>query len=86
MGLQKLKEKVVAEYLSGTTSTRKLGKKYGYGSATISRWIMAAKNQNKGKPHRGLKDILRDEHMPASVEELQEALRLSRLKLTCWKR
>ncbi len=81
MGRETLKQKVIAEYLSGDTSTRKLGKKYGYGNATISRWVMASKDKNNQPPGQRLKDILGEEAMPANVEELQEALRLSRLKV-----
>lgn len=81
MGKETLKQKVITEYLSGNTSTRKLGKKYGYGNATIFRWVMSEKKQIKQGAPQDLKDILREDAMPTDVKELQEALRQSRLKV-----
>ena len=74
------KQLVIAEYLSGETSTRKLGIKYGYGHVTISRWVMGHRKQDKKKPAEIVKAVLRGD-MPTDVAELQEALRLSRLKI-----
>lgn len=76
------KHLIIAEYLSGGTSTRKLGIKYGYGHVTISRWLMAHKKYGKKQPLQVSKAILQaDEAMPTDIKELQEALRLSRLKV-----
>ena len=80
MNRKEEKHAIVSEYLSGGTTTRKLGKKYGYGHVTVYRWVMAHKKYGKG---RGLKVPQNNakEELPTSVEELQEALRLSRLKI-----
>jgi transposase-like protein len=76
------KHEIIAEYLSGGTSTRKLGIKYGYSHVTISRWVMAHKKYGKKQPLQVSKAILQaDESMPTDIGELQEALRLSRLKV-----
>jgi transposase-like protein len=77
----KEKHEIVAEYLAGGTSTRILGIKYGYGHVTIFRWIMAQKEHLKKHPLAFSKKVLQQE-MPTSVEELREALRLSRIKVT----
>lgn len=81
MDNQKEKHEIIAEYLLGTSSTRKLAKKYGYGHVTVSRWVMAYQRQTKNQPLKYSKAILESKEMPGTVEELQEALRLSQLKV-----
>jgi transposase-like protein len=82
MDKKRSKGEIVAEYLIGETSTRKLAMKYGYGHSTISRWVMAHQRQTKQQPLRYSKAVLESEQEKLStVEELQEALRLSRLKV-----
>jgi transposase-like protein len=82
MDKRKEKHAIIAEYLSGGTSTRKLGIKYGYGHVTISRWVMAHKKYGKKQPLQVSKVILQSgASMPTDIKELQEALRLSRLKV-----
>jgi transposase-like protein len=76
------KQKIIAEYLLGATSTRKLAIKYGYGHVTISRWIMAHQRKPKNQPLKFSKAIMEsDGPMPTNVRALQEALRLSQLKV-----
>ena len=82
MDKRKEKNEIIAEYLSGGTRTRKLGSKYGYSHITISRWVMAHKKYGKKHPLPISKAVLRaDESMPSDIRELQEALRLSLLKV-----
>lgn len=81
MEKRKEKQAIIAEYLSGGTSTRKLGKKYGYAHITISRWIMAHKKYGKQPLEVSKADFKSEDRMPADVKALQEALRLSRLKI-----
>jgi transposase-like protein len=76
----KEKYAIVSEYLLGGTSTRKLEVKYGYDHATISRWIMAHKKHLKKHPLAFSKQVLNQQEL-TTVEELQEALRLSRIKV-----
>ncbi|MGY3212699.1 hypothetical protein [Mucilaginibacter sp. HD30] len=81
MSKNRNKQEIIAEYLLGDTSTRKLAMKYGYGRVTISRWVMAYQRQTKNHPLKYSKAILESKEMPVTVEELQEALRLSQLKV-----
>ena len=81
MDNKKQKHKIIAEYLLGGTSTRKLAKKYGYGPVTISRWVMAHQRKTKQHPLKYSKAVLESKEIPSTVEELQEALRLSQLKV-----
>jgi len=81
MGKNRNKQEIIAEYLLGDTSTRKLAMKYGYGHSTISRWAMAYQRQTKNHPLKYSKAILESKELPVTVEELQEALRLSQLKV-----
>jgi len=84
MEKQSIKDQVVGEYFQGGTSTRKLGRKYGYGNGTVSRWVMAgAKEKDKQEKLRGAKLVLKQaEIMPSDVKQLQEELRMSRLKVS----
>lgn len=84
MEKQAKKEQIVSEYFAGGTSTRKLGRKYGYGNGTISRWVMAeAKDKDKHKKLRAAKFAANQaETMPSDVKQLQQELRMSRLKVS----
>jgi transposase-like protein len=75
------KHSIIAEYLSGGISARKLGRKYGYAHITISRWIMAQKKYGKQPPEISKAIFKPDDTIPSEVKALQEALRLSRLKI-----
>jgi len=81
---QSIREQIVSEYFQGGTSTRKLGRKYGYGNGTISRWVMAgAKDKDKQEKLRAAKLAAKQaEAMPSDVKELQEELRISRLRVS----
>ncbi|MFD2144559.1 hypothetical protein [Mucilaginibacter antarcticus] len=82
MDKQKHKQKIIAEYLLGGTSTRKLAIKYGYGHVTISRWVMAHERYVDKKGLRFSKAVMEpDGPLPTDIHELQEALRISRLKV-----
>jgi transposase len=83
MKRESIREQVVREYLEGGTSTRKLGKKYGYGNGTVSRWVMAnEKDKVKRERLQAVKQaVTLVEEMPTDVKQLQEELRMSRLKV-----
>lgn len=82
MDKRKEKQEIIAAYLSGGTSARKLGIKYGYGHTTIARWIMAHKKYGKKPPLQYSRAVMGSgAAMPEDVQGLQEALRLSRLKV-----
>jgi hypothetical protein len=82
MDKRKEKQVIIWEYLSGGISTRKLGKKYGYSHITISRWVMAHRKHEKHQPLQLSKDLFEPNgSMPTDIKDLQEALRLSRIKI-----
>lgn len=81
MDKRKEKHEVLAEYFAGGISTRKLAVKYGYSKSTVLRWIMSHKKYGKSQPAQVLPAGLTAADMPTRVEELQEALRISRLKV-----
>ncbi len=80
MNKREEKQLIIASYLSGEASLRKLGAKYGYGHVTISRWIMAEKKYGKKQSLTFSKQVLNQTEL-TTVAELQEALRLSRIKV-----
>jgi len=84
MDKRQLKAEVLKEYLSGTTSIRKLGTKYGYGFSTIWRWVMAEKKERtKLELLQASKFAVKEkEGMPTDVKQLQKALRDSQLQIS----
>ena len=82
MDKRKEKQEILAEYFAGGTSTRKLGIKYGYNHVTISRWVMAQKSYGKKQPPKVAGEDLQQEDIPSDLKELQEALRIARLKIS----
>ncbi len=77
------KKQVAEEYLAGGITMRKLALKRGYSFSTIRRWAMGEKKeQDKLKLRQASKLALQEkEAMPVDVNQLQEALRDSRLKI-----
>lgn len=74
-------EAIIAEYLLGDTSYRKLGAKYGVDFRAIHHWV----TRFQGKPVRKLKskikssdDVLQEE-LPTDVKQLREELRKAKL-------
>jgi transposase len=76
---------VIKEYLAGGVSFRSLGKRYKCHHSRIQRWIMAEKKQTKKREllNQGSKPItpLLELEMSTDVRELQEELRISRIKI-----
>lgn len=73
---EELKERIVADYLSGGGSYRELSKKYGIGFQLINQWVMNFKASGAGFIKPELKE---EEKLPSEVTELQEQLRQARL-------
>jgi transposase-like protein len=68
------KEIVIAEYLSGGISYRKLGKKHGIDFRTINSWIMKYKGKER---NRNSKIVVKNstlETVPTDVVKLQKEL------------
>ena len=84
MDISQVKAQVIKEYLSGETSTRRLGAKYGCGSSTVWRWVMAEKKEKKKLAlFQALKLAVKEkEAMPTDVKQLQKALRDSQLQIS----
>jgi transposase-like protein len=72
------KEAIIAEYLTGISSYRKLGGKYQIDFRMIHSWVK--KYQGKSlKPNKRQKTIEEKEVLPNDVKQLQEALRMAKL-------
>jgi transposase-like protein len=77
---QNLKERVIADYLSGGGTYRQLQTKYGISFQLIHNWVQAFKSSNtsKKKPSKQ-KDVKPNEDLPKEVKQLQEELRQAKL-------
>lgn len=73
------KEAIIAEYLLGKTSYRKLGKLYDIDFRMIHSWVTKYKGEEV-KKHRPRKTQEKDNvAFPSDVKELQEELRKAKL-------
>ena len=75
------REAIVAEYLSGRTSYRKLAEKHQVDFRVLHRWVInfqgkAVKKEKSIKPQQGEGQA---EQLPTEVKQLQEELRKARL-------
>ncbi|MDO6390065.1 transposase [Pontibacter sp. BT731] len=81
---RKLRERIVAEYLLGGRSYRRLGEKHGVNFYQIRRWALKHQGQMKSPPKfKSFKlslDLQRDAPLPTDVKELQAELRKTRLE------
>lgn len=74
-------EAIIAEYLLGDTTYRKLGAKYGVDFRAIHHWV----SKFQGKPVKKIKpkikspDDLPQEELPTDVKQLREELRKAKL-------
>jgi len=73
------KEAIIAEYLMGETTYRKLAKKYNIDFRTIHSWVtkFQGKSVKKEKPQNVKKQS--EETLPTDVKQLQEELRKVKL-------
>ena len=80
---QQLKEKIIAEYLTGEFSFRYLGTKYGINYIKIHRWVEKYKGKStpSAKTRKATKEKVPDEDkdLPNDVKQLQSELRKSKL-------
>ena len=88
--VEKIKERIIFEYLTGDISLRKLAFKYDYDHNVIYKWIMAYQRLNRKerllnpggvakKP--SLEQEAAGVEMPTDVKHLQEELRLSQIRV-----
>ncbi len=74
---QQLKEAIIAEYLAGEITYRKLGEKYGVDFSMIHLWVM--RYQGKMKiPKPAIPEQL-ESKLPIEVKQLQAELRKAQL-------
>lgn len=75
-----LKERVIADYLSGVGSYRELQAKYGVDYRIIHSWVKSFKNSNTNKKKPSMQDNVKlNEDLPRDLKQLQEELRQARL-------
>lgn len=73
-------EAIIAEYLLGETTYRKLGAKHGVDFRAIHHWVTRFQGITvKVKPKIKSTDNLPQEELPTDVKQLQEELRKAKL-------
>lgn len=74
-------EAIIAEYLLGDTTYRKLGAKHGVDFRSIHHWVtkFQGKPVKKVKPKIKSTDDLPQEELPTDVKQLREELRKAKL-------
>jgi len=77
------REKIIAEYLAGGTTYRKLQAKYGVDYRNIHQWVQKFKGNSKYfyKPPKPILKEIHDgeEDLPKDVKQLQAELRKTKL-------
>jgi transposase len=83
MNREQTRLKVIKEHLVGGISMRSLGNKYGYAASTIHKWIMQDNTQSEKHEKLLASKIAakKKEGMPDDVKQLQEELRITRIRL-----
>jgi|ERR1700756_2697674 len=77
------KEVLLKEYLTTSTSVRKLAAKYGMSISTMHRRLMAAKKQKSKKALPEAEKLAKpSKGMPDDVKQLQEELYNAQLKIS----
>lgn len=74
------KEAIIAEYLTGEISYRKIGEKYGIDFRLIHSWVRKFQGKPmRKKPKKELLPQAKEEQLPKEVKQLQAALRKAEL-------
>jgi hypothetical protein len=75
------REAIIAEYLIGETTYRKLGAKYRIDFRRVHSWVMKyqGKPVKPGKPKIKQDDPVENEGLPNDVKQLQKELRKAKL-------
>jgi transposase-like protein len=72
-------EAIIAEYLLGDTTYRKLGAKHGVDFRVIHHWVSKFQGKPVKKAKPKMKDDPQQEDLPSDVKQLQEELRKAKL-------
>jgi transposase-like protein len=83
MNQRERKALAIKEYLAGGTTSAKLGLKYGFGNASVSRWVVEErKKKEKWELRAASLDAVNErEGMPTDIKVLQEELRIARINI-----
>lgn len=73
------KEKIIAEYLAGGITYRKLQAKYGVDYRQIHHWVQNFTGKYRGHKPKGKADVKAIQDLPADVKGLQDELRKAKL-------
>jgi transposase len=73
------KEAIIAEYLSGTTTYRKLGSKYGIDFRILHSWVMKYQGKQPKVARKSTTERGDQTALPTDVKQLQAELRKARL-------
>lgn len=77
------KESIIAEYLTGDVSYRKLGLKYSVDFRTINDWVLEYQGRMKKTRTKEIEkastDLAKEEPVPSEVKQLQVELRKAKL-------
>lgn len=82
MGLitQLHKEAIIAEYLAGGISYRKLEKKYGVDYCTVRLWVMKDQGKYLKPESKKAEAEANQEELPTDIKQLQAELRKAKLQ------
>ena len=74
------REAIIAEYLTGETTYRELGKKHGVDFRILHSWVtkFQGKPLRKSKPKQTI-ELSKSSNLPTDVKQLQEELRKAKL-------
>ncbi len=73
------KEAIIAEYLSGNTTYRKLGSKYGIDFRILHSWVMKYQGKHSGVAKKSKTEQGEQAALPTDVKQLQSELRKAQL-------
>lgn len=73
------KEAIIAEYLTGESSYRQLGTRYGIDFRMIHSWVMKYQGKNQKPQKKAKMEPVDETPLPSEVQQLQRELRRVRL-------
>lgn len=73
------KEAIIADYLTGENSYRKIGIKYGIDFRTIHSWVMKYQGKNRKRTYKSTVEKPELIPLPVEIKQLQQELQRARL-------
>ena len=73
------KESIIAEYLTGTSTYRKIGIKYGVDFRIVHSWVMKYQGKTRNKILKPKKSQIEEPSLSNEVKQLQRELRKAQL-------